>query len=145
LSSIISTENAWRGNGIMSAGITGTQPHTTNDSNSQVNGNHAQPSQSEATPPQQHSLTPDRPPQPVEGGENKPKRPRGFAAMDRKLVSEIARKGGKAAHSAGTAHEFTSEEARVAGRKGGRATHAKRRKAVEGQPAEATPEEKSEG
>jgi len=40
---------------------------------------------------------------------------------------EIARKGGKAAHSAGTAHEFTSEEARVAGRKGGRATHAKRR------------------
>jgi general stress protein YciG len=48
--------------------------------------------------------------------------------MDRQLVSEIARKGGKAAHSAGTAHEFTSEEARVAGRKGGRATHAKRRK-----------------
>lgn len=57
----------------------------------------------------------------------KPRRPRGFAAMDRKLVSEIARKGGKAAHSAGTAHEFTTEEARVAGRKGGRATHAKRR------------------
>jgi general stress protein YciG len=53
--------------------------------------------------------------------------------MDRKLVSEIARKGGKAAHSAGTAHEFTSEEARVAGRKGGRATHAKRRKLVEEQ------------
>jgi general stress protein YciG len=53
--------------------------------------------------------------------------------MDRKLVSEIARKGGKAAHSAGTAHEFTSEEARVAGRKGGRATHAKRRKVVEEQ------------
>jgi general stress protein YciG len=54
-------------------------------------------------------------------------RPRGFAAMDRKLVSEIARKGGKAAHTAGTAHEFTSEEARDAGSKGGRATHAKRR------------------
>jgi general stress protein YciG len=53
--------------------------------------------------------------------------------MDRKLVSEIARKGGKAAHSAGTAHEFTSEEARVAGRKGGRATHAKRRKMIEEQ------------
>jgi general stress protein YciG len=128
----------------MSAGITGTQPHTTNDNNSQVNGNHAQPSQSEASHPQQ--LTPDRPPQPVEGGEGKPKRPRGFAAMDRKLVSEIARKGGKAAHSAGTAHEFTSEEARVAGRKGGRATHAKRRKAVEGeQPVEAHPEEKPGG
>ena len=73
----------------MSAGITGTQPHTTNDSN-QANGNHAQPSQSEASPPQ-HELTPDRPPHPVEAGEPKPKRPRGFAAMDRKLVSEIAR------------------------------------------------------
>ena len=47
--------------------------------------------------------------------------------MDRNLVSEIARKGGKAAHAAGTAHEFTSDEARNAGRKGGMATHAKRR------------------
>ncbi len=64
---------------------------------------------------------------PGPGQPAKPRRPRGFAAMDRKLVSEIARKGGKAAHSAGTAHEFTTEEARVAGRKGGRATHAKRR------------------
>ncbi len=54
-------------------------------------------------------------------------RPRGFAAMDRKLVSEIARKGGKAAHRAGTAHEFTSEEARRAGRVGGRVSHEKRR------------------
>lgn len=60
----------------------------------------------------------------------KPHKPRGFAAMDRKLVSEIARKGGKAAHAAGTAHEFTSEEARVAGTKGGRATHAKKREAL---------------
>lgn len=59
-----------------------------------------------------------------------PRRPRGFAAMDRTLVSDIARKGGKAAHSAGTAHEFTSDEAREAGRKGGLAVHAKRRKAV---------------
>lgn len=61
----------------------------------------------------------------------KPRRPRGFAAMDRDLVSAIARKGGKAAHEAGTAHEFTSEEARSAGRKGGQATHAKRRAKVE--------------
>ena len=59
--------------------------------------------------------------------EPRPRRPRGFAAMDRNLVSEIARKGGKAAHAAGTAHEFTSDEARNAGRKGGMATHAKRR------------------
>jgi len=55
------------------------------------------------------------------------KPPRGFAAMDRKLVAEIARKGGKAAHAAGTAHEFTTDEARIAGRKGGVASHAKRR------------------
>ncbi len=128
----------------MSAGITGTQPHTTNEGNPQVSGNHAQPSQSEASA-SEHQLTPDRPPHPVEGEESKPKRPRGFAAMDRKLVSEIARKGGKAAHSAGTAHEFTSEEARVAGRKGGRATHAKRRKTVEGQPEETQREEKEGG
>jgi general stress protein YciG len=58
---------------------------------------------------------------------DKPKRPRGFAAMDPKLVSELATRGGKAAHRAGTAHEFTSEEARVAGRKGAMVTHAKRR------------------
>jgi general stress protein YciG len=57
----------------------------------------------------------------------KVRKPRGFAAMDRALVSAIARKGGKAAHEAGTAHEFTREEAREAGRKGGQATHAKRR------------------
>jgi general stress protein YciG len=54
-----------------------------------------------------------------------PKR-RGFATMDPKLVSELAQRGGKAAHVAGTAHQFTSEEARIAGRKGGMATHAKR-------------------
>lgn len=53
----------------------------------------------------------------------KPRKPRGFAAMPRELVSEISRKGGRAAHVAGTAHEFTSEEARAAGRKGGQATH----------------------
>src|SRR5262249_29874152 len=57
----------------------------------------------------------------------KPRKPRGFAAMDPKLVSELATRGGKAAHRAGTAHEFTSEEARAAGRKGALATHAKRR------------------
>ena len=58
--------------------------------------------------------------------------------MNRVLVSDLARKGGKAAHSAGTAHEFTSDEAREAGRKGGLATHAKRRKAIEDQQGTAT-------
>lgn len=56
----------------------------------------------------------------------KPRRPRGFAAMDRKKVSEIASKGGKAAHAAGTAHQFSSDEARNAGRKGGVAPHVRR-------------------
>jgi uncharacterized protein len=55
------------------------------------------------------------------------RKPRGFAAMDPKKVSEIAKKGGRAAHEAGTAHRFTSTEAREAGRKGGLAPH-KRRK-----------------
>lgn len=62
------------------------------------------------------------------------KKRRGFAVMDPKRVSEIASKGGKAAHAAGTAHEFSRDEAREAGRKGGYATHA-RRKAAKGQGA----------
>lgn len=65
-----------------------------------------------------------------------PKKRRGFAVMDPKRVSEIASKGGKAAHAAGTAHEFSREEAREAGRKGGYATHARRKaKAGEGAPS----------
>lgn len=46
---------------------------------------------------------------------------RGFASMDVEKKREIASKGGKAAHASGNAHEFTSEEAREAGRKGGQA------------------------
>jgi general stress protein YciG len=46
---------------------------------------------------------------------------RGFASMDPQRQREIASEGGKAAHEKGTAHEFTSEEAREAGRKGGQA------------------------
>ena len=48
---------------------------------------------------------------------------RGFASMDRSKQKDIASKGGKAAHYKGTAHEWTSEEAREAGRKGGMASH----------------------
>ena len=47
--------------------------------------------------------------------------------MDRAKQREIASKGGKAAHQKGTAHEWTSEEARDAGRKGGIASHRRRR------------------
>ena len=44
---------------------------------------------------------------------------RGFASMSPEKQREIASKGGRAAHQKGTAHEWTSEEARTAGRKGG--------------------------
>ena len=44
---------------------------------------------------------------------------RGFASMDPQRKREIASKGGRAAHEKGTAHEFSPEEARQAGRKGG--------------------------
>jgi hypothetical protein len=44
---------------------------------------------------------------------------RGFASMDAAKQKEIASKGGRAAHEKGTAHQFTPDEAREAGRKGG--------------------------
>src|SRR5438477_1302557 len=44
---------------------------------------------------------------------------RGFASMTPEKQREIASKGGRAAHQKGTAHEWTSDEARNAGRKGG--------------------------
>ena len=61
------------------------------------------------------------------GGSTVAKEDRGFASMDRAKQREIASKGGKAAHQKGTAHEWTSEEARDAGRKGGLASHKRRR------------------
>ena len=51
------------------------------------------------------------------------KEDRGFASMDRHKQREIASKGGRAAHVKGTAHEWSSDEAREAGRKGGMASH----------------------
>jgi general stress protein YciG len=44
---------------------------------------------------------------------------RGFASMSPEKQREIASKGGRAAHEKGTAHEWTADEARTAGRKGG--------------------------
>lgn len=43
----------------------------------------------------------------------------GFASMSKEKQREIASKGGKAAHQAGTAHEWDSQEAAAAGRRGG--------------------------
>lgn len=51
---------------------------------------------------------------------------RGFASMTAEKQREIARKGGRAAHERGTAHEFSSDEARAAGRKGGERVSANR-------------------
>ena len=59
------------------------------------------------------------------------KEDRGFASMDRSKQREIASKGGKAAHQKGTAHEWTSEEAREAGRKGGMASHRRKQQTEE--------------
>jgi uncharacterized protein len=61
------------------------------------------------------------------------KEDRGFASMDRNKQREIASKGGKAAHQKGTAHEWTSEEAREAGRKGGMASHRRKQEQQGGQ------------
>lgn len=56
---------------------------------------------------------------------------RGFAGMDPQRRQEIAREGGRAAHRSGNAHQFNSEEARAAGRKGGRAVSEDRRHMAE--------------
>lgn len=66
--------------------------------------NHSQPAQEEDMPTERKG------------------RGRGFASMDREKQREIASKGGRAAHVQGTAHEWSSEEARAAGRKGGAAS-----------------------
>jgi uncharacterized protein len=57
---------------------------------------------------------------------------RGFASMDPERQRQIASEGGRAAHEKGTAHEFTSEEAREAGRKGGQARSKNRSQASSG-------------
>jgi uncharacterized protein len=69
----------------------------------------------------------DSSPRSLQSSSETPRKPRGFAKMDPQLVSELAKRGGVAAHRAGTAHKFSPDEARAAGRKGGMATHANRR------------------
>jgi general stress protein YciG len=71
-------------------------------------------------------------------GERKERR--GFASMSPEKQREIASKGGRAAHQKGTAHEWTSEEARNAGRKGGQISRGGRGRLVEG-PSDASPAE----
>jgi general stress protein YciG len=57
---------------------------------------------------------------------------RGFASMSPEKQREIASKGGRAAHQKGTAHEWTSEVARSAGRTGGQISRGGRGRLVEG-------------
>jgi uncharacterized protein len=62
---------------------------------------------------------------------------RGFASMTPEKQREIASKGGRAAHQKGTAHEWTSEEARSAGRKGGQISRGGRGRLIESDAAAA--------
>lgn len=66
-------------------------------------------------------------------GERKERR--GFASMTPEKQREIASKGGRAAHAKGTAHEWTSEEARSAGRKGGQISRGGRGRLTESESA----------
>ena len=74
-----------------------------------------------------------------QSGERKERR--GFASMSPEKQREIASKGGRAAHQKGTAHEWTSEEARNAGRKGGQISRGGRGRLVDG----SAPTETNEG
>jgi uncharacterized protein len=58
------------------------------------------------------------------------KQRRGFASMSAEKQREIASKGGRAAHEKGSAHEWSSDEARTAGRKGGQVSRGGRGRLV---------------
>ena len=62
---------------------------------------------------------------------------RGFASMSAEKQREIASKGGRAAHEKGTAHEWTADEARNAGRKGGQVSRGGRGRLIA--PSESAP------
>jgi general stress protein YciG len=71
----------------------------------------------------------------VEGQNNQQRKERrGFASMSPEKQREIASKGGRAAHEKGTAHEWTAEEARSAGRKGGQVSRGGRGRLPDGEP-----------
>lgn len=55
---------------------------------------------------------------------------RGFASMSKQKQAEIASKGGRAAHAKGSAHTWSPEEARKAGKKGGKASRGGRGKEI---------------
>jgi general stress protein YciG len=65
--------------------------------------------------------------------------------MDRERQRQISSQGGKAAHQKGTAHEFDSNEAREAGRKGGMVSGGRRRAREQAQQGRPTPPERESG
>ena len=73
----------------------------------------------------------------VNTGERKERR--GFASMSPEKQREIASKGGRAAHEKGTAHEWTADEARSAGRKGGQVSRGGRGRLIVPSPEPAVP------
>ena len=75
---------------------------------------------------------------------NERKERRGFASMSPEKQREIASKGGRAAHEKGTAHEWTADEARSAGRKGGQVSRGGRGRLIvasEAAPSSGTPDQ----
>ena len=81
-----------------------------------------------------HEVNPTTPEHGESGASSSLRKRRGFAAMDPARQREIASRGGKASHEKGTGHEWDRESAREAGRKGGIASHAGRKR--EGPPTE---------
>jgi general stress protein YciG len=79
----------------------------------------------------------------VNTGERKERR--GFASMSPEKQREIASKGGRAAHEKGTAHEWSAEEARNAGRKGGQVSRGGRGRLIVPNDGAATPISVTEG
>jgi len=70
---------------------------------------------------------------------------RGFAAMKPERQREISSEGGRAAHRSGHAHQFTSEEAREAGRKGGQASRSGVRSSQGNESESDRPKERRDG
>lgn len=80
-----------------------------------------------------------------QGNQTNTGRGRGFAGMDADQQRQIASAGGRAAHASGHAHEFTPEEAREAGRKGGEARSQRSRMGVSQEDRDIQPSAGSEG
>lgn len=65
--------------------------------------------------------------------EKKAKGKRGFALLTPEQRADVSSMGGRAAHAAGSAHQFNPAEARIAGSKGGKVSHERRKAAKQGQ------------